>query len=63
VIADCPYIEHVTVSMIQEFHLTTELEDGQLQHQEFGGSSGPLHGFGGAISEELDSKLRESVSK
>jgi hypothetical protein len=63
VIANRPYIEHVTVSTIQEFHLTTVFEDGQLQHQEFGGSSGPLNGFGGAISDDLDKKLRESVSK
>jgi len=63
IVADRPYINHVTVSTIQEFHLTTDLEDGQKQYQEFGGSSGPLHGFGGAISEDQDIKLRELVSK
>ena len=63
IIADRPYIEHVTISAIQEFHLITEFQDGKNQIQEFGGGSGPLHGFGGAISEDQERNLREAVSK
>lgn len=63
VIAERPYINHVTISTIQEFHLTTEFEDGQKQYQEFNGGSGSLYGFGGAISEDQDIKLREMISK
>jgi len=63
IIADRPYIEPVTLSVIQEFHLITEFEDGQLQHQEFGTGSGPLYGFGGAIADEVDNRLRTLISK
>jgi hypothetical protein len=41
---------------------TTRFEDGASQTQEFGSGSGPLHGFGGAIDDELDSKLRAAIA-
>lgn len=63
VIADRPYVSSVTLSEIQEFHLTTEFDNGEQQHQEFGGGSGPLHGFGGALDDSLDSELRDSISR
>ena len=61
VIANRSYIVPVTVAEIQEFHLITENEDGEKRHQEFGASSGPLRGFGGAIEDKLDAKLRLAV--
>jgi hypothetical protein len=63
IVAARPFLQHVTLSTIQEFHLITELENGQMNYQEFGTSSGPLIGFGGAISEDQDKKLRELVIK
>lgn len=63
VIADRPYIRPVTLSVIQQFHLTTELEDGSSQTQEYGSGSGPLHGFGGAIFDDQNRLLREAVGK
>lgn len=62
VLADRPYVGRITMSVIQEFHLTTRFEDGASQTQEFGSGSGPLHGFGGAIDDELDSKLRGAIA-
>ncbi|MFC2003113.1 hypothetical protein ACFLV4_04125 [Chloroflexota bacterium] len=61
VLADRPYITPITASVIQEFHLSTDYGDGAENHQEYGAGSGPLHGFGGAIPEDIDNKIRQAI--
>jgi hypothetical protein len=62
VITDRPWVGPVTMSLIQEFHLVTEFEDGTTQQQEYGSGSGPLNGFGGAIPDDVDGQLRKAVA-
>jgi len=61
VLADRPYITPITTSVIQEFHLATDYGTGAENYQEYGAGSGPLHGFGGAISDDIDNKIREAI--
>lgn len=61
VLADRPYITRVTMATIQEFHLTSQFDDGPNQSQEYGSGGGPLTGFGGAISDDLEERLRAAI--
>jgi len=61
--ANRPYISTVTPAVIQRFHLTTIYNDNTPHKLQYSTSNGAAHGFGGAISEEVDIKIRESVSK
>ena len=62
VIANRPYVGSVTIPMIQSFQVTTQFEGGEMITQHYGSGSGPLHGMGGAISDEEDRALRASVA-
>jgi hypothetical protein len=63
VVADRPYIDAVTMSMIQSFVVTTKFENGEQIQQQYGTGSGALHGMGGSVSDEVDAALRSAVSK
>lgn len=62
VIADRPYVGSVTMPMIHSFTVTTQFEDGSRTTQQYGASSGPLRGMGGAIPDDQDQELREAVA-
>lgn len=63
VVADRPYVDSVTMSVIQSFVVTTEFTDGEQIQQHYGTGSGALYGMGGAVSDEVDAALRSAVSK
>jgi len=63
VIADRPYVRSVTVSEVQDFRVITEYEDGSEHSMEFGSGSGPMHGFGGAIEDDVDAALRAAIAE
>lgn len=62
VIANRPYVNSITIQVVQSFIVTTEFEDGEQKHQTFGTGSGPLHGMGGSISDAEDEALRRAVA-
>jgi hypothetical protein len=63
VIADRPWVSHVTCSVIQEFRIFRQYDDGPDDQMEFGSGSGPLEGFGGALDEALETQLRAAVAQ
>lgn len=62
VIANRPYINFITMQVVQRFMVTTEYEDGEQKQQHYGTGSGPLHGMGGSISDSEDEALRRAVA-
>lgn len=62
VIANRPYINSITMQVVQSFIVTTEFEDGEQRQQRYGTASGPLHGMGASISDSEDDLLRRAVA-
>lgn len=63
IVADRPYIQPITPQVIQDFKIETTFDDDSCQVNNYGTGSGPMHGLGGAISDDQDSKLRDVLSK
>lgn len=59
VVANRFYVRPVTPQVIQTFLVITEFTDGTSNTQTYGSGSGPLHGLGGAIPDDIDKKLRD----
>lgn len=62
VICNRPWVYPVTEAMIQQFFILTDTLNGEITHQTYMGSTGPMRGFGGSIPSEQDELLRQKVS-